>query len=128
MFDHVEFDQHERVLFCSDERAGLRAIVAIHNRNLGPAAGGCRMFNYETPGDALTDALRLSRGMSYKNSLAGLPLGGGKAVILADPRAPGKAERLAAFADFVQGLRGDYWTAIDVGVGAQGPYSASAQS
>jgi leucine dehydrogenase len=116
-FDHPEFDHHEQVLFCHDPATALLGIIAIHSTALGPAAGGCRMYPYATAGEALTDVLRLSRGMSYKNAVAGLPLGGGKCVIVADPARPDKAELLRSFARHVQSLGGRYWTAIDVGVG-----------
>jgi len=117
IFNHPEFDNHENVLFCADKATGLRAIIAIHSTALGPAAGGCRMHPYESTSDALTDVLRLSKGMSYKNSVAGLPLGGGKCVIIADPNRVDKPKLLQAFAKHVQTLAGNYWTAIDVGVG-----------
>lgn len=117
IFEHHEFDNHEKVLFCSDPSVGLRAIIAIHSTVLGPAAGGCRMNNYATENDALTDVLRLSKGMSYKNAVANLPLGGGKCVIIADPARSDKAELLRAFSKHVQDLKGEYWTAIDIGVG-----------
>lgn len=117
-FENPDFDNHEQILFCSDEQTGLKAIIAIHNTRLGPAAGGCRMYPYSSTMAAVTDALRLSKGMSYKNALAGLPLGGGKSVIIADPSSPGKEARLRAFAKHVQSLGGRYWTAIDVGVGS----------
>ena len=116
VFDHPEFAGHEQVLFCHDEDAGLSAIIAVHSTRLGPAAGGCRMHPYSSFDEALADALRLAQGMSYKNALAGLPLGGGKCVIVADPRAPGKHDLLRAFGPHVQSLGGRYWTAIDVGV------------
>ena len=86
MFRHPDFDDHEQVLFARDIRAGLRAIVAVHSTVLGPAFGGCRMWPYRNEGEALTDVLRLSRGMTYKAAICELPLGGGKAVILGDPR------------------------------------------
>ena len=117
VFSQVDFDTHEQVLFCHDAAAGLYGIIAIHNTNLGPAAGGCRMFPYETTDAALKDVLRLSKGMSYKNAMAGLPLGGGKCVIIADPSRPDKTDLLKAFSKHVQSLGGKYWTAIDVGVG-----------
>ena len=82
-----DFDAHEEVHFVTDEKCGLKAIIAIHSTHLGPAAGGARFWHYAKDDEALTDALRLSRGMSYKNAMAGLPLGGGKAVILADESA-----------------------------------------
>lgn len=119
LFDHPEFDHHENVVFCHDEAAGLKAIIAVHSTALGPAAGGCRMYPYASEADALNDVLRLSRGMSYKNSVAGLPLGGGKCVIIADPRHDDKPALLRAFSRHVQALAGRYWTAIDVGVGPE---------
>ena len=117
--EHPDFDGHEQVIFCHDTQAGLRAIIAIHSTVLGPAAGGCRMHPYATEADALTDVLRLSKGMTYKNSAAGLPLGGGKCVIIADPDSPHKPALLEAFAKHVQALQGRYWTAIDIGVGPE---------
>jgi len=118
VFDHNEFE-HEQVLYCHDVAIGLKAIIAIHSTALGPAAGGCRMYPYANDDLALTDVLRLSKGMSYKNSVAGLPLGGGKSVIIADPSRPDKAKLLRAFSRYVQQLNGKYWTAIDVGVGPE---------
>lgn len=117
LFDHAEYD-HEQVLFCADRASGLRAIIAIHDRTLGPAAGGCRMRPYASEEEALTDVLRLSQGMTRKNALAGLPLGGGKSVIIADPGTDKTPELLRAFAGFVAGLGGSYWTAEDIGMGA----------
>ena len=90
LYDHPDFDQHEQVIFCTNNKIGLRAIIALHSTALGPAAGGCRMYPYETEADAVADALRLSKGMTYKNAVAGLPLGGGKYVIIADPANPKK--------------------------------------
>ena len=118
LFSHPSFDNHEQVIFVSDEASSLRGIIGIHNSVLGPAAGGCRMFPYESEHDALKDVLRLSRGMTLKSSAAGLPLGGGKCVIIGDPRAPGKEAKLRAMARQVGRLKGAYWTAIDVGVSA----------
>ena len=110
---------HEQVVFANDPASGLRAIIAIHSTALGPALGGTRFFPYATTGDALADVLDLSRGMSYKAALAGLDLGGGKAVIIGDPaqvRAHGGAESLfRAYGRFVQSLGGRYYTACDVG-------------
>lgn len=117
VFSQIDFDTHEQVLFCHDASVGLFGIIAIHNTKLGPAAGGCRMYPYENADAALKDVLRLSKGMSYKNAIAGLPLGGGKCVIIADPSRPDKADLLRAFSKHVQSLGGRYWTAIDVGVG-----------
>jgi valine dehydrogenase (NAD+) len=110
---------HEQVVFANDPASGLRAIIAIHSTALGPALGGTRFFPYASTGDALADVLDLSRGMSYKAALAGLDLGGGKAVIIGDPaqvRTRGGAEALfRAYGRFVQGLGGRYYTACDVG-------------
>jgi leucine dehydrogenase len=119
IFSHREFDHHEQIMYCHDEATGLFGIIAVHSTALGPAAGGCRMYPYASADDALTDVLRLARGMSYKNAIANLPLGGGKSVIVADPARPDKADLLRAFSRHVQALGGRYWTAIDVGVGPQ---------
>lgn len=117
VFSHPSYDEHEQVLFVSDRSCGLRGIIALHDTTLGPAAGGCRMYPYASEEAALKDVLRLSRGMTMKNALAGLPLGGGKCVIIADPAAANKHDLLRALARHVQRLGGRYWTAIDVGVG-----------
>lgn len=114
VFTHKDFDQHEQVVFCADPAAGLTAIVAVHDTHLGPALGGCRHWQYASEAAALTDALRLSRGMSYKAALAGLPLGGGKAVILANP-AVDRVAMFEAFGRAVERLAGRYVTAEDVG-------------
>jgi leucine dehydrogenase len=111
-----DFDAHENLHFVWDEACGLKAIIAIHSTHLGPAAGGCRFWHYEDPAEALTDALRLSRGMSYKNAMAGLPLGGGKAVVLADANRTKTPEMLHAFGKSVDHLCGRYVTAEDVGM------------
>jgi len=115
VFSHPDFDDHQRVVFCRDKRAGLRAIIAIHNTNLGAALGGCRFWNYENADDALTDVLRLSRGMTYKAAMAGLALGGGKSVILGDPKTDKSDALFLSFARFVDQLNGRYITAEDVG-------------
>ena len=115
IFDTREFDGHELVVFGHDARTGLRAIIAIHSTALGPAAGGCRMWPYATTAVAMADVLRLSRGMSYKNAMAGLPLGGGKAVIIGDSRKAKTAELFEAFGRLVESLGGRYVTAEDVG-------------
>ena len=114
LFDAADFDAHEAVHFATDAATGLRAIIAVHSTHLGPAAGGCRWWTYASDADALTDALRLSRGMSYKNAMAGLPMGGGKAVILKD--APKTEALLEAFGAAIDGLGGRYVTAEDVGM------------
>jgi len=115
MFDNPSFDAHERVVFAEDKESGLRAIVAVHSTRRGPGAGGCRFWHYRSSADALTDALRLSRGMSYKNAMAGLPLGGGKAVVMVDGRTPKSPRLLEAFGRLVDSLEGRYITAEDVG-------------
>ncbi len=113
-FESADFDHHEAVHFFSDAPTGLEAIVAIHSSALGPAAGGCRYWSYPSASAALTDALRLSRGMSYKNALAGLPLGGGKAVILKRPGGASPA-LFEALGRAIESLGGRYITAEDVG-------------
>ena len=113
---YPDFDAHEALYFVTDEKSGLRAIIAMHSTHLGPAAGGTRFWHYADDADALTDALRLSRGMSYKNAMAGLPLGGGKAVILADANRSKTPEMIAAFGRAVNDLGGKYVTAEDVGM------------
>jgi leucine dehydrogenase len=116
LFAHPEFDGHERVLFAHAPASGLKAVLAIHSTRLGPAAGGCRMWPYESEEEAVADALRLSRGMTYKNAVAGLDLGGGKAVIVADPRTQKTPDLLRAFGRAVHDLGGRYVTAEDVGI------------
>jgi leucine dehydrogenase len=116
---HSDFDGHEKVIFCHDSQTNLRAIIAIHSTALGPAAGGCRMYPYESEEEALTDVLRLSKGMTYKNSVAGLPLGGGKSVIIGNPHDTNKKSLLKSFAKHVQSLKGNYWTAVDIGVNSK---------
>ncbi len=111
-----DFDDHEMVHVVRDRTSGLTAIIAIHSSHLGPGAGGTRFWHYPEPKDALRDALRLSRGMSYKNAMAGLPMGGGKAVILADDARSKTPAMLAAFGEAVEGLGGRYVTAEDVGI------------
>jgi leucine dehydrogenase len=115
VFEMPEFDRHEEVVFHQDPGTNLRAIVAIHSTALGPAAGGCRMWSYGSCNEALTDVLRLARGMSYKNAMAGLAFGGGKAVIIADPKRPKTPELFEAFGRFVDSLGGRYITAEDLG-------------
>ncbi|KAJ1684525.1 hypothetical protein LUZ63_020280 [Rhynchospora breviuscula] len=115
---HAVFDRlegHEQVVHCSDPASGLRAIIAVHSTALGPALGGTRFHAYPDEQAALEDVLALSRGMTYKNALAGLDHGGGKAVILGDPRTDKSEELLRAYGRFVQSLGGRYVTACDVG-------------
>lgn len=120
-----DFDDHEGVHIFRDAEAGLTAIIAVHSTHLGPAGGGTRFWHYTDPNAALTDALRLSRGMSYKNAMAGLAMGGGKAVILADANRTKTPELLAAFARSVDSLGGRYVTAQDVGISADDVLSIS---
>jgi len=112
----MEQHDHEEVLFCYDRPTGLKAIIAIHDTTLGPALGGTRMWPYATEAEALNDVLRLSRGMTYKSSLAGLDLGGGKAVIIGDARTQKTEAMFRRFGQFVDSLNGRYITAEDVGM------------
>jgi len=116
VFEHAAFDDHEKILFASDPETGLRAILAVHSTARGPAVGGCRMWTYANSSEALTDVLRLSQGMSYKNVMADLPIGGGKSVIM---RPEGDFDREALFEAFgraVDSMGGQYTSAEDVGV------------
>ncbi|MAN75539.1 MAG: amino acid dehydrogenase [Henriciella sp.] len=119
MFDHPSFDGHEGVHMFEDAASGLKAIIAVHSTALGPAAGGCRMWNYDTGEEALRDALRLSKGMSFKNAMAGLPLGGGKAVIWGNSKTGKSKELFEAFGRAINSLNGSYYTAEDVGISPQ---------
>ncbi|WP_018349580.1 Glu/Leu/Phe/Val family dehydrogenase [Longispora albida] len=110
---------HEQVVFCQDKQSGLKAIIAIYSTALGPALGGTRFYPYASEEDALHDVLELSRGMAYKNALAGLDLGGGKAVIWGDPGTVKSEALLRAYGRFVESLRGRYYTACDVGTYVQ---------
>jgi leucine dehydrogenase len=110
----MSLHNHEQILFCNDNSTGLKAIIAVHNTVLGPALGGTRMWNYNNELEALTDVMRLSRGMTYKSSVAGLNLGGGKAVIIGDPKKIKNEALLRRFGKFVNGLGGKYITAEDV--------------
>lgn len=116
MFDHPAFAGHESVHLFHDEATGLRAVIAIHSTRRGPSAGGCRMWNYASSTEMLTDALRLSEGMSYKNAMADLPLGGGKAVIWGDSRRDKTPAMFRALGRAIQSTNGKYWSAEDVGV------------
>lgn len=116
IWDLPDFDAHEAVHVFDDRATGLRAVIAVHSTHLGPAAGGTRFWHYADSQSAITDALRLSRGMSYKNAMAGLRAGGGKAVILANPQRTKPQDLLDAFARAVDSLGGKYITAQDVGI------------
>lgn len=115
IFSEMNSKNHEQVVFCNDPDTGLKSIIAIHNTTIGPALGGCRMWNYRSENDALKDVLRLSRGMSYKAAIAQLNLGGGKAVIFGDSKRDKSEILFRSFGRFVQGLGGRYITAEDVG-------------
>ncbi|MEK7263618.1 MAG: Glu/Leu/Phe/Val dehydrogenase [Bacteroidota bacterium] len=115
MFDLLQEKDHEQVVFCSDKTSKLKAIIAIHNTTLGPSLGGTRMWMYKTTEEALVDVLRLSRGMTYKAAVAGLNLGGGKAVIIGDPNKDKTEAMFRSFGRYVEGLSGRYITAEDVG-------------
>jgi leucine dehydrogenase len=115
VFGHRDFDGHERVVFGHDAATGLKAIIALHSTALGPAFGGCRMYPYANESQALTDVLRLSRGMTYKAAICGLPYGGGKSVIIADPRRDKTPALLHAMGRLIESLDGRYITADDVG-------------
>ena len=117
--DVFDIDSHEQVVFCQDRASGLRAIIAIYSTALGPALGGTRFYPYDSTDAALADVLNLSKGMAYKNSLAGLDLGGGKAVIIGDPAVDKTEALLRAYGRFVQSLSGRYFTACDVGTYVQ---------
>ncbi len=116
IFTHREFDAHEQVVFCHDPGSGLKAIIAIHNTRRGPSLGGCRMWPYASEDEALTDVLRLSRGMTFKSALADLPFGGGKSVIIGNSRRDKSEALFRALAGFVDSLGGRYIIAEDVGV------------
>lgn len=115
VFDHAEFDEHEQLAFFSDKKTGLKAIIAVHNSNLGPALGGCRMWNYATDEEALRDVLRLSKGMTYKSALANLKLGGGKSVIIGDPHKHKSEALLGAMGHFLERTGNRYIAAEDSG-------------
>jgi len=116
MFEHPDFDEHEGVHYFSDHKSGLQAIIAVHNTNRGPGAGGTRLWSYADPQDAVTDALRLSKAMSYKNAMAGLALGGGKGVIIRPETQFDRTGLFEAYGRAVQTIGGTYITAEDVGV------------
>ncbi len=116
VFGQLSFDEHEQVVFCNDKDTGLKAIIGIHNTILGPALGGTRMWSYKNEWEALNDALRLSRGMTFKAAITGLNLGGGKAVIIGDARTQKTPELMKKFGEFVHSLSGKYITAEDVGM------------
>jgi len=115
-FDLADYDDHEQVVFCNDKASGLKAIIAVHNTKLGPAVGGCRLWDYASDEEALVDALRLSKGMTYKNAMAGLQMGGGKSVILGDPKTIKSEALFKAFGEALNRLNGRYLSAEDVNI------------
>lgn len=115
IMNYMEEYDYEQLVFCQDKNSGLKAIIAIHDTTLGPALGGTRMWTYETEEEAIEDALRLAKGMTYKNAAAGLNLGGGKTVIIGDPNKDKNPEMFRAFGRYIQSLNGRYITAEDVG-------------
>lgn len=115
LFDQLEGYEHEQVVFCQDKKTGLKSIIALHNTVLGPALGGTRFYNYKNEADAIKDVLRLSRGMTYKNAISGINLGGGKAVIIGDPKKLSSEFLWRRYGKFINSLNGKYYTAEDVG-------------
>ncbi len=115
-FDLPDFDNHEQVVFCSDDASGLKAIIAVHSTKLGAAVGGCRLWDYASDEEALVDVLRLSKGMTYKNALAGLSMGGGKSVIIGDAKSIKSDALFKAFGKALNGLNGRYLSAEDVNI------------
>lgn len=128
VFGQLKSYGHEEILFCQDPESGLKAIIAIHNTVLGPALGGTRMWNYSSEAEALQDVLRLSQGMTYKNSISGLDLGGGKAVIIGDSRTMKSEALFKRFGYFVNTLSGKYITAEDVGISPEDMVHVSSQT
>ena len=119
LFGKLQSYEHEQIVVCSEPRLGLKAIIAVHNTTLGPALGGVRMWPYDNEQEAIRDVLRLSRGMTYKAAISGLNLGGGKAVIIGDPRKEKNEALFRAFGRYVDSLGGRYITAEDVGIDVQ---------
>lgn len=119
LFSELSVTNHEQIVFCHDKPSGLKAIIAIHNTTLGPGLGGTRMWNYSSDAEALNDVLRLSRGMTYKASVAGLNLGGAKAVIYGDAKTQKSEALMRKFGRFIENLNGKYITAEDVGTTMQ---------
>src|SRR6478609_7448158 len=111
VFEKIGSDSFEQIVYCNDSSVGLKAIISIHSTTLGPAVGGCRMWNYANEAEALHDVLRLSKGMTYKAAISGLNWGGGKAVILGDAKTHKNPEMLKRFGEYVDRLGGNYVTA-----------------
>lgn len=119
VFEKIVSDNFEQIIFCNDSSVGLKGIIAVHSTVLGPAVGGCRMWNYANEAEALTDVLRLSKGMTYKAAISGLNWGGGKSIMIGDPNTQKTPAMLARFGEMVDRLGGHYVTAKDVGIGAE---------
>src|SRR5690625_741990 len=115
IFKYMETDEYEQVVFCQDKQTGLKAIIVIHSTVLGPALGGARMWTYDSEEEALIDALRLAKGMTYKNAAAGLKLGGGETVIFGNPKKDKSEAMFRKLGQFINDLNGKYLTAEDVG-------------
>jgi leucine dehydrogenase len=118
IFERIHADEFEQIVFCNDSKLGLKSIIAIHSTVLGPATGGCRMWNYKSESEAIEDVLRLSKGMTYKASISGLEWGGGKAIIWGDPKTQKNPAFLQRYGEFVDRQGGHYITAKDVGIGS----------
>jgi len=118
VFEKIQSEEFEQIVYCNDPRVGLKAIISMHSTVLGPATGGCRMWNYASESEALNDVLRLSKGMTYKAAISGLQWGGGKAVIIGDAKTAKTPELLKRYGEFVERLGGHYITAKDVGIGS----------
>ncbi|NSL52554.1 Glu/Leu/Phe/Val family dehydrogenase [Calidifontibacillus erzurumensis] len=128
IFEEMKKHGHEQLIFNYDKSTGLKAIIAIHDTTLGPALGGCRMWNYESTNDAILDALRLSKGMTYKCAVSGVNYGGGKAVIIGDPKSEKSDELFQAFGSFVETMKGRFYTGTDVGTVGMDFVSAAKQT
>lgn len=126
--DFQDYDHHEKIVHVTDEKTGLNAFIGVHNTNIGPSLGGCRMVPYKTEADAIRDVLRLSRGMTYKNAMAGLHLGGGKSVIIGDPYKDKTEDMMKSLGRAVEALGGIYITAEDSGTGEKDMYAISTQT
>ncbi len=128
LFEHPDFKNHEQVSFHQDKESGLSAIIAVHNTVLGPSLGGCRMYPYPNSRDALTDVLKLSEGMSYKAAMADIPLGGGKSVIIGNPRTDKTAAMMKAMGKFVDTFNGRYMIAEDSGITVEDIHHMASQT
>lgn len=128
LFEHPDFDEHEQLSFHHDKLTGLQAIIAVHNTHLGPSLGGCRMWPYATSAEALTDVLRLSSGMTYKAAMANLPNGGGKAVIIGNPRKHKSESLMQAMGRFVDSFNGRYIIAEDSGISVKDVHQMATQT